>query len=429
MGKFTVSNDKNIEEKIQGDLDIICDEILKKTIPVSIILTGSFGRGEGSVIVFNTRTIPLNDYDILLLMEEKIPEHVLKNIEGRIYDRLHYSRPETRKIVFSDFTISLFQTTLDDIKSYANVGSYEIKTRSRLLYGKDFRNKIPLTINDIPVATGFHFLFNKLIHLLGNFSSAYLENPPQGKEKIFLVYTCGKAYIEMGTALSILAGDYRPGYSDRNEFLRTGFAGLFPELVKKSPELYRKIDYFTQLKLSPDPDRYSALDPVALWFETRQDLLSVIDYYLQASKGKKSGTDRISLSDDLYHSTKKNYFHGQFKYFIRVKYGINSDLLATLLNRLYQRYTSIEFYSQSKDQERNTVSVLLESPILKIFSLATVLLDSLNQTGEIDCRLLDHFNKEFRKIVCDRTVSGQENDWDLARLNLLSASEIYRRLR
>lgn len=429
MGKFTVNDDKKIEEKIQEDLDIICDEILKNSTPVSILLTGSFGRGEGSVLVFGTMTIPLNDYDILVIMEKKIPGPDLKTIERKIYDRLHYSLPETRKLLFADFSIAVSQTTPADIRSYANVGSYEIKTRSLLLYGKDLRDTIRLTIRDIPVATGLHFLFNRSVQLLGTFSSAYLKVPPAGKEKIFLIYTCGKAYIEMGTALSILGGIYRPGFAERNEVLRTEFVKLFPDLAKKSPDLYRKIDFFTRLKLSPDPEEYRTMDPVALWFGTRQDLVDVTDYYMLTCYGKHSGTDLISLSDNLYHLTKKEYFSGQFRYFLRVRTGLTSDVLSRLVNRFYQRYTALEFYFQSKNQKKNTLRVLRESPILKMFSLSPVLLFALNRTGETDPRLMGYFNDEFKKIVRDRTLPGRDNDWDFARSNLVAASELYRRLR
>jgi hypothetical protein len=429
MGKFTVNKDKKTEEKIQGDMDVICDEILKNSTPVSILLTGSFGRGEGSVIVTDSRIMPLRDYDILLITEEKIPEQILKNIEGNIHDRLHYSRPETRNFKFSDFAITVYQTTIENINSYANIGSYEIKTSSRLLYGKEIRDQIPLTINDIPVASGFHFLFQKSIGLLSHFSTKYPDHPPEGQEKINLIYECGKTYIEMGTALCLLGGIYQPGYAKRNEIFRTECTRLFPDLAKKSPDLCRKIDFFTRLKLSPDPDVYDKIDPVALWFETRQDLADVIDYYMLTCYGKSSGTDMISLSNNLYQYAKKDYFFGQFSYFLRVRYGVNSDLLTILVNCLYQRYSAIEFYFRAKNKNKNTLRVLGESPILKIFSLAPVLLFSLNQNGKIDQRLLDYFHSEFKKIIGDRSVYGREQDWDYARSNLISASELYHRLK
>ena len=51
-------------------MKIIVDIVLKYTDPVSIILLGSFGRGEGSVIIENNLVIPLKDYDLMLVTNE-----------------------------------------------------------------------------------------------------------------------------------------------------------------------------------------------------------------------------------------------------------------------------------------------------------------------------------------------------------------------
>lgn len=429
MGKYTLQNDKKIDTKIQQDMDTICEEILKNSTPISILLTGSFGRGEGSVLVIDHEIIPLRDYDILVVMEETLPERVLKDIEGKIYDRLGYSRPETREFLFSDFAITVYQTTPGNIRSYANVGSYEIKTKSTLLYGNEIRDIIPLTLNEIPVASGLHFLFTKSVELLGYFSTTYLTEPPKGKEKIFLIYECGKAYIEMATALSILGGFYRPGYKQRNELFQTEFTKLFGDLEKKSSTLPEKINFYTSLKLYPDLEVFDTIDPVALWFETRDDLLSVLDYYMVSWYGQRSGPDTISLSKSLYSCTKNDYFQGQLQYFLRVHYGINNQFVATGVNYFYQRYTALEFYFRLKKERRNTLHVLMESPILKIFSLAPVLLASLSQNGQTNQQYLHYFHSEFRKIVFESQVSNLEHDWDYARSILVTASRTYNRLR
>ena len=55
-------------------MDIII-ETIKKNIPPtnlrSIILSGGFGRGEGSVIVEGEKVTPLKDYDILVILKKE----------------------------------------------------------------------------------------------------------------------------------------------------------------------------------------------------------------------------------------------------------------------------------------------------------------------------------------------------------------------
>ena len=44
--RYTSLKEKWVDEKIQQDMDVICEEILKDVKPISILLTGGFGRGE-----------------------------------------------------------------------------------------------------------------------------------------------------------------------------------------------------------------------------------------------------------------------------------------------------------------------------------------------------------------------------------------------
>ena len=50
---YTLHKKRWIDDRIQRDLDIICEEILKDITPISILLIGAFGRGEGSVFLEN----------------------------------------------------------------------------------------------------------------------------------------------------------------------------------------------------------------------------------------------------------------------------------------------------------------------------------------------------------------------------------------
>ena len=59
-----------ISNRIQEDLDRIVGEIAQIGGVDALILMGGFGRGEGSVVTIRDRTIPLNDYDLMIVTEK-----------------------------------------------------------------------------------------------------------------------------------------------------------------------------------------------------------------------------------------------------------------------------------------------------------------------------------------------------------------------
>jgi len=60
--------DSRIEERIDHELGIVCQEILKEITPISIILFGGYGRGEGSAQIVDGQVILSKDYDTLLVV-------------------------------------------------------------------------------------------------------------------------------------------------------------------------------------------------------------------------------------------------------------------------------------------------------------------------------------------------------------------------
>ena len=68
--KYT--HNKEYNEKVENDLRIIKEILIKETNPISIILFGGFGKGEGSVQKIKNKVVPLNDYDIYLITKNKL---------------------------------------------------------------------------------------------------------------------------------------------------------------------------------------------------------------------------------------------------------------------------------------------------------------------------------------------------------------------
>ena len=434
MGVYTKHNEQWIDDKIRQDMDTICDEILRSAKPICILLIGSFGRGEGSVFVDNTDVQPLKDYDILTVVEEKellLPTAALSEVEQRVYSRLGYENPTTRNFLFSDFVITVEQTTLENLKHFAHVAVYDAKAGSKLLYGRDVRKEIPLKVEDIPMSSGGHVLFMKTIGLLGHFSSQYLQNPPTDQSRSYLIYECGKTYIEIGTALSLLGTIYTPSYEGRGNTLNEKFEEHFPYLAENSQNLHKKIDYFTHLKLFPDKNQYAEINHKDLWFETRDDLLLSIIFFTQETIKVKQNLCWDDFSSSCYAGLKKGYYGEVIQYLIKMRFGLNNHRLTSCANFCYQRYFSLKYVLDLyKEKGIFFPRALLESPILKIFSISPLLLACLNDDGSVDEQLFDKFEKELNRIYPFEIGNiNAENKWDIAKESLLSAFELDKSLK
>lgn len=425
---YTLFKEKWVDDKIQQDMDVICQEILKTIRPISILLTGSFGRGEGSVLIRDKNVYPLRDYDILVVLHKKIPISKLQMLEKRIYQRLGYGDPAQRFYLLSDFVISIDQTTPNNLSHSCHIAAYEIKTGSKILYGEDTRESILLSSDQIPLANALHVLFMKTVGFLGQLSSRYLQNPPDGWGKTNLIYECGKTYIETATALTLVLGIYKPTYLERSEVMK-GFE--IEELSQKLPHLSERIDFFTRLKLFPDEEVYRNIDAVKLWFETRNALGIVLKYVANQCL-KVNSENWIEFSPLCCNAMKREYFRELIEYYLRARFKTSNKFLVKVANFLYQRCFSLK-YALDLYRQEGVISVkapLGELPIFKAFTLAPLLLFSLNEDGSLDKTLFDPFAAGFEKVYPFK-ISGMNDGekWDVARYHLLKVFYLYAGLR
>lgn len=75
MGRYTVHNNKLVDEKLDNYFNQIVERIIdvvgKENIK-AIVLFGSFGRGEGGVVIENKKVIPVNDFDITIFVNNNL---------------------------------------------------------------------------------------------------------------------------------------------------------------------------------------------------------------------------------------------------------------------------------------------------------------------------------------------------------------------
>lgn len=426
---YTVHNNEYVNAAIESRLQLVTNIILANTAGVtSILLTGGFGKGEGSIqLTPDGKVRLLRDFDIAVIVDRIPEEETVQRLYDRIYRALNLKNPQNKLFRFSDFVVDIKFLQKKDL-IYPDIWFYDLKAASQLLYGEDIVNSILTKEADIPLSSGLRVLFEKVCGLLGNFNPNYLkaEKIPQ-KEKEMLVFECYKTYLEICTALCILAAKYEPKYVTRAKILEDFYYEKFPDLAQRLPDLPEKVRVYTDFKLNPNFDKVCE-NPIELWFSTRNALGKVLSFYLERYLS-------TSLSDwnDLPSEMKKaslQYYGPLLHSLIRAKFGFSNKAILNICGFLYQALMNIEYaYAVSNEMGRVYLHPLRRcymSPSLKFFQAGILILFSLKRDGTVEEQLLKKAAKELSHCVPLKLSTFDLFGWDNLRRYFLKAYSLYR---
>ena len=313
MPKYTDYNEK-IDDYIKKNyLDKIVASFVRDCNPLSIILFGGFGKGEGSIRAVEGKPVPFNDFDFYIVTEKKLSDEELdiisKNASAEIgmgglevayfpeegYDSKKFFHVDTRCIPYNQFG-NLMKT-----QRY-----YELKYGSQVIYGDNsVLDKIKeIKPEEIPVSEGLRNLFNKLHTMLLGLRQEY--NDEQKKIRIFWSY---KSYMSICEALLILDRKFAPTSKERARIFSEIYEKNFPDLHKKIPNLAKKIEKATRFKLKLD----FKVDDEWLWNEALKDILTVFEYYIK----------KITKVENVATAINKILPYSYFKPYLKHKIGVN----------------------------------------------------------------------------------------------------------
>lgn len=423
MGKYTIHNNDLVDLEIDRKLKLVVDCIVKylNSNVHSIILTGGYGRGEGSVIVSNGDIQLLKDFDIVIIVNKVPNEDVTLLILEEVYKNLGVKNPEKSLFKHSKFTIDLRYLQINNI-NFPDIWFYDLKTAT-ILYGKDIREYITYNSEDIPLSSGLRLLFEKVTGLLGHFKYRMLYSDLGRNTNMYLIYECMKTYVEIATALCILNKVYVSSYKKRVEMIKMlNSKGKLEEIVKYIPDLIDKIEIATRFKLRPDFNIVK--DPLELFFITREDLAMVLKYYLQYYVNIEI-KDWLEI-DMVSKQLAKIYYKPMISAWIRNKFNLQSRSLINILSILYQVYTNIK-YIQIIQKDLSKIYLkpwfhnCIISPSLKFFPAGLLILLSLNRDGSTDNYLLSKGVEILRNIIPINKIIT----WEDARQIYLRAYKYY----
>lgn len=382
MGKYTVYEDAWIDAAIQRHIDLAVAEL--KTIKGlrSILLVGGFGRAEGSVKILDGKMEPLNDYDLYIVVDNRVPDKTMEALNKRIEQKA--GTPGFSLVEHSDkaFYFDIRQLKFSEISRLLPfIKYYEMKHASYIVYGEDVRPLIPdYKSTDLPLSEGLRFVFNRMSSItmwtpVKHLCQLHVEQ----WEKDVLLYDISKAYLAMATALTQLAGVYQPTYRGCLESLRTVYQEKFAPLEQRCPGLLARIEYYTQLKLRPEYGRIR--DYAERWFEARDHLLKVAEFFLKEAFG-------IEKIDEFWPAICSHYFKPYLQAAFYSKFKIRPPrVMLELIDGLSQAYLTFTWVARiSKYRQVFYPQALkgLKDPGMRIFAALPFLMRAITPSGDID---------------------------------------------
>ncbi len=192
-------------EIINSHIKIII-EGLSKYKKDAVILCGGYGRGEGGWFIENGTFKPYNDYDLLLVLEKKIPNHEIQILRKKLATKIG--------IRWVDIT----QKTPQELKKLRlSIYNYDLKYVSKVIGGDySILKLIPnFDASKLPLKEGEILFFTRLWTLLGCLNEKGFQIQFNKEEARFFRSQMAKAILAVVDVLLLQRGAYHPSYRKR----------------------------------------------------------------------------------------------------------------------------------------------------------------------------------------------------------------------
>jgi len=263
--------DPKINERVTEIIEELKEEIVSRYHPKSIIVSGSFGRGEATVIEEDGKLRFLSDCEVILIPYKWIfNRRKISQFEQEFYEK------HGLKIEIWGFTPTLYLSIpFLNKRIKPTISNYDLKYGSKVIYGKNYLDKIPdFKPEDIPLCEGIRLLFNRMAEALEHFS---LGDP--SKEMIFWT---DKIVLACQDALLLSLGEYHYSHRKKNEMFQNLFPNYFVELEGELPNFLRLTTEATERKLN---GVMNVEDPIKYWFDIAKMCDKIFRYIIKIDMG------------------------------------------------------------------------------------------------------------------------------------------------
>ncbi len=256
----------------------------------SLILGGSFARGEGTLVRVDSRWVPYKDYDLFAVVRDAWASRAagaIPMVRRLAYERLGYPRYEEDAPSPTRFHIGIAIIPEGALRRLPpDVSNVELALTGKTLWGVSLLDRLPSDPSLIPAVSALRPVLNKLIGLVEMWGSE--ASPDAGRA---IAYERAKIVLDAVSAVLVLHGAWVPGYAARNEVLREK-EGEGPLLPSVGP-LARRAEEALSFKLHPaDPPH----GPEVEWAMAREELLSFLEPLCAETLGFPAATGPQALS-------------------------------------------------------------------------------------------------------------------------------------
>ena len=295
--------------RIESIISRISDLISRELPGIrSVILGGSFGRGEGSTILVNGEVRPFKDFDFFAVIEDSAASRA-SEIRDTI-TRDAYTIIGTEPYSEDQPSPGRFRITLELIPEGSlaylpnDISNAELKLASRVVWGEDLRGFIPVDIGTIPPVSGLRSVLNKFIGMMEQWGP-WIEQDQDIAMTVALAvrYHAAKIILDCAAAILLQQGRWVPGYQARLEVIR--------ELESDRP-LHPVLGFFTEkiaiaLETKRHPDMPLAQKPSTIWNNAAKDLLVYTNTIAGDILGYSTG-EKIDGYQRFYPKAKRGFF-------------------------------------------------------------------------------------------------------------------------
>lgn len=225
---------------------------------LGVVLTGSFARGEGTVVPVNGHLRVLGDIEFLVIVPR-----------GRDYRRLRpilgvWSRQISQMLGDQRMRVEVEFGPVEEAylrrRARPSIFVYDLRTHGRVLWGPaDLLTRIPPFGADfIPRTDAVHLVFNRAIEQLDAWDRV---GTLSGEALLDIAYQRLKLRLDLAGSALAFAGRHASSYADRPGAFAALLADTPALAARVPPEFLDDLEQAARAKLRPEPDTVLAADP------------------------------------------------------------------------------------------------------------------------------------------------------------------------
>ena len=206
---YTIRNDSSVDSYVASIIQVITNRIVSELHPTSVVLSGSFGRGEGTVLVKDGKIHVISDFEVGCVDRNWFKRWKLRKLELILSEQLEV-----------DLTLNFYMprrftkgltTNLGRQSATLTIDQYELMAASRFIYGPDLRAKsLFISPEQIPLWEGIRLMLNRMVETI-----AALLRWDDDEYEVGIQKALYKLLIACGDSLLLLHKRYNYSYKER----------------------------------------------------------------------------------------------------------------------------------------------------------------------------------------------------------------------